>query len=135
VGNTIGKRSFQKREESKMLLPPPSSAIAKCYQSEADCKNKTSSCNSRGNCTKYSVEKSRECWACLCALDQVNNTLWGGNACELDDIAVDFHLLFWTSLALFLAVGYTSFYLVGAGNGGLYDSSSGSGGSDHIKSD
>jgi len=67
------------------------------FSSEAECNEKTNSCNGRGKCQSNS-SRNPGCFSCVC--EKVGRTKYGGIKCEAEDISTDFQLLFWSSVML-----------------------------------
>ncbi|QPG77192.1 hypothetical protein FOA43_004599 [Brettanomyces nanus] len=89
------------RRSSRSSLKHSNSAYKSCYSSQETCIDSTGSCSGHGTCTQV-----RKCWTCMCSatMDKGLSTYWAGNACEKKDVSSQFHLLFWTSLFIILAM-------------------------------
>jgi len=97
---------------SSFLSGKPGAAKAKkilpCYASYSLCMNETGNCSDHGKCSnkygKDDEEGNKACFACRCLSttvtrgdeDKANGMKtihWGGNACQKEDISVQFWLL------------------------------------------
>lgn len=65
----------------------------------------TNNCTTRGKCNGVTRAEGETLYFCECASSD-----YAGNACELEDIHADFHLIFWTTVfflvALIAAIGF-----------------------------
>lgn len=107
TSSAISKRSF------------PESLVS-CYPNQTVCEFSTSNCSSHGTCAQLpSTENTTTCFACKCAK---NGTAYAGIQCELQDVSMDFHLLFWTCVSLLIMTAGVCWFLVQSGdleNGGI----------------
>jgi hypothetical protein len=90
------------------------------------CITTTRNCSSHGSCTlqPHPRKPQTNCFYCSCSLNRFTNdqgqvldsypgfVRWSGHSCEAQDISIEFHIVFWTSLALFLALMYSFCNLV-----------------------
>lgn len=76
-----------------------------CPLTEDACNSLYNKCSSNGKCVAKAMTRKKTCYYCSCDA----KSSWGGDSCQYQDISPDFHLLFWVSLILMLAV----FYVVG----------------------
>ncbi|KAI9000012.1 hypothetical protein BC832DRAFT_156261 [Gaertneriomyces semiglobifer] len=82
-----------------------------CPTTEDDCKTAFSNCTAHGTCVKSATT---ECWECQCfnyVTDDAGNKIgtaglgtYTGNMCQFEDISTEFHLVFWTSVSLIIAL-------------------------------